>query len=208
MRTICRVRPTSRPGPGRKSASASTSRTCSESSAPCSMPTICRPTAAISTGCSRMAKPSASANSTSRFCTPRAIRRRICAYKIGDAVFVGDTLFMPDYGTARADFPGGDAHQLYRSIQRLLRLPDDTRLFMCHDYKAPGRDDYAWETTVRAAARKQRPSPRWRHRGSVRGDAAGARRDLVRAHAAAAVDPGEHPCRAVSPRQRVTAYTT
>ncbi len=72
------------------------------------------------------------------------------SYRIGDAVFVGDTLFMPDYGTARADFPGGDAHQLYRSIQRLLRLPDDTRLFMCHDYKAPGRDQYAWETTVRA----------------------------------------------------------
>jgi glyoxylase-like metal-dependent hydrolase (beta-lactamase superfamily II) len=64
-------------------------------------------------------------------------------------VFVGDTLFMPDYGTARADFPGGDAGQLYRSIQRLLRLPDETRLFMCHDYKAPGRDEYAWETTVR-----------------------------------------------------------
>jgi glyoxylase-like metal-dependent hydrolase (beta-lactamase superfamily II) len=71
------------------------------------------------------------------------------SYKIGDAVFVGDTLFMPDYGTARADFPGGDAGQLYRSIQRLLRLPDETRLFMCHDYKAPGRDEYAWETTVR-----------------------------------------------------------
>jgi glyoxylase-like metal-dependent hydrolase (beta-lactamase superfamily II) len=71
------------------------------------------------------------------------------SYKIGDAVFVGDTLFMPDYGTARADFPGGDARQLYRSIQRLLKLPDETRLFMCHDYKAPGRDDYAWETTVR-----------------------------------------------------------
>jgi glyoxylase-like metal-dependent hydrolase (beta-lactamase superfamily II) len=71
------------------------------------------------------------------------------SYKIGDAVFVGDTLFMPDYGTARADFPGGDARQLYRSIQRLLRLPDETRLFMCHDYKAPGRDEYAWETTVR-----------------------------------------------------------
>ena len=71
------------------------------------------------------------------------------SYKIGDAVFVGDTLFMPDYGTARADFPGGDAHQLYRSIQRLLKLPDETRLFMCHDYKAPGRNDYAWETTVR-----------------------------------------------------------
>jgi glyoxylase-like metal-dependent hydrolase (beta-lactamase superfamily II) len=72
------------------------------------------------------------------------------AYKIGDAVFVGDTLFMPDYGTARADFPGGDARQLYRSIKRLLALPPQTRLFMCHDYKAPGRGDYAWETTVAA----------------------------------------------------------
>jgi glyoxylase-like metal-dependent hydrolase (beta-lactamase superfamily II) len=70
------------------------------------------------------------------------------AYKIGDAVFVGDTLFMPDFGTARADFPGGDARALYRSIKRLLALPAATRLFMCHDYKAPGRDHYAWETTV------------------------------------------------------------
>lgn len=70
------------------------------------------------------------------------------AYLIGDAAFVGDTLFMPDYGTARADFPGGDARQLYRSIRRVLSLPDATRLFMCHDYKAPGRDDYRWETTV------------------------------------------------------------
>ncbi|MFN6993842.1 MAG: MBL fold metallo-hydrolase [Aquincola tertiaricarbonis] len=65
-----------------------------------------------------------------------------------DAVFVGDTLFMPDYGSARADFPGGSARTLYRSIRRLLALPDDTRLFMCHDYKAPGRDTHAWETTV------------------------------------------------------------
>ncbi|MFL5041715.1 MAG: MBL fold metallo-hydrolase [Xanthobacteraceae bacterium] len=71
------------------------------------------------------------------------------SYKIEDAVFVGDTLFMPDYGTARADFPGGDARQLYHSIKKLLALPDATRLFMCHDYKAPGRDHYAWETTVR-----------------------------------------------------------
>ncbi len=70
------------------------------------------------------------------------------SYKIADAVFVGDTLFMPDYGTARADFPGGDARTLYRSIQKLLALPPETRLFMCHDYKAPGRDNYAWETTV------------------------------------------------------------
>ena len=70
------------------------------------------------------------------------------AYRIGDAVFVGDTIFMPDYGTARTDFPGGNAGQLYRSIRRLLALPPETRLFMCHDYKAPGRDHYAWETTV------------------------------------------------------------
>jgi glyoxylase-like metal-dependent hydrolase (beta-lactamase superfamily II) len=70
------------------------------------------------------------------------------SYRIGDAVFVGDTLFMPDYGTARADFPGGDARALYRSIRRILSLPAETRLFMCHDYKAPGRDEYAWETTV------------------------------------------------------------
>jgi glyoxylase-like metal-dependent hydrolase (beta-lactamase superfamily II) len=70
------------------------------------------------------------------------------SYKIEDAVFVGDTLFMPDYGTARADFPGGDARDLYRSIKRILSLPAETRLFICHDYKAPGRDSYAWETTV------------------------------------------------------------
>lgn len=70
------------------------------------------------------------------------------AYVIGDAIFVGDTLFMPDYGTARCDFPGGDAATLYMSIQRLLTLPDATRVFLCHDYKAPGRTDYAWETTI------------------------------------------------------------
>lgn len=70
------------------------------------------------------------------------------AYRIGNVVFVGDTLFMPDYGTARADFPGGDSRTLYRSIRRLLSLPPETRLFMCHDYKAPGRDDYRWESTV------------------------------------------------------------
>ncbi len=72
------------------------------------------------------------------------------AYKIADAVFVGDTLFMPDYGTARADFPGGSARDLYRSMRKLLALPVNTRLFMCHDYKAPGRDHFAWETTVGA----------------------------------------------------------
>jgi glyoxylase-like metal-dependent hydrolase (beta-lactamase superfamily II) len=72
------------------------------------------------------------------------------AYVIGDAVFCGDTLFMPDYGTARADFPGGNARRLYRSIRRLLSLPRETRLFLCHDYLAPGREQYAWETTIGA----------------------------------------------------------
>ncbi len=69
-------------------------------------------------------------------------------YVFGDAAFVGDTLFMPDYGTARCDFPGGDARTLYRSIQKVFTLPGETRLFMCHDYKAPGREEYAYETTV------------------------------------------------------------
>ncbi|HET9458825.1 MAG TPA: MBL fold metallo-hydrolase [Sphingomicrobium sp.] len=72
------------------------------------------------------------------------------AYVIGDAAFVGDTMFMPDYGTARADFPGGDARDLYRSIRRLMRLPDETRVFLCHDYKAPNRTEFVWETTMLA----------------------------------------------------------
>ena len=72
------------------------------------------------------------------------------AYVIGDAAFIGDTLFMPDYGTARADFPGGNARTLYRSVRRLLTLPAETRLFLCHDYKAPGRDTFVWETTIGA----------------------------------------------------------
>lgn len=71
-------------------------------------------------------------------------------YVIGDAAFIGDTLFMPDYGTARADFPGGDAATLYRSIQKILALPNETRLFLCHDYLAENRTEYVWETTVRA----------------------------------------------------------
>jgi glyoxylase-like metal-dependent hydrolase (beta-lactamase superfamily II) len=69
-------------------------------------------------------------------------------YVIGDAGFVGDTLFMPDFGSARTDFPGGSAPDLYDSIQKILALPDETRLFMCHDYKAPGRDEFAWITSV------------------------------------------------------------
>lgn len=71
-------------------------------------------------------------------------------YVIGDAAFVGDTLFMPDYGTARCDFPGGDARMLYQSIQKLFALPGDTRVFMCHDYKAPGREEFLYETTIAA----------------------------------------------------------
>ncbi len=75
------------------------------------------------------------------------------AYVVGDAAFVGDTMFMPDYGSARADFPGGDARQLYRSLRRILELPANTRLFMCHDYLPEGRNQYMWESTV-AAQRK------------------------------------------------------
>lgn len=70
------------------------------------------------------------------------------SYVIGDAAFVGDTLFMPDFGTARCDFPGGSAEVMFESVQRILSLPDQTRIFVGHDYKAPGRDDYAWESTV------------------------------------------------------------
>lgn len=72
------------------------------------------------------------------------------AYVVGEAVFVGDTMFMPDYGTARADFPGGDARSLFRSLRRILSLPPETRLFMCHDYLPAGRTEYVWETTVAA----------------------------------------------------------
>ena len=72
------------------------------------------------------------------------------SWLIGDALFVGDTLFMPDYGTARADFPGGDARTLFRSIRRLLALPQETRVFLCHDYKAPGRDTFVWESSIGA----------------------------------------------------------
>lgn len=72
------------------------------------------------------------------------------AYVVGEAVFVGDTMFMPDYGTARADFPGGDARTLFRSLRRILALPPETRLFMCHDYLPKGRSEYVWETTVAA----------------------------------------------------------
>lgn len=75
-------------------------------------------------------------------------------YVIGDAAFVGDTLFMPDYGTARCDFPGGDARVLYQSVQQLFSLPDDTRMFLCHDYLPANRSDYIWETTVAAQKRE------------------------------------------------------
>jgi glyoxylase-like metal-dependent hydrolase (beta-lactamase superfamily II) len=70
------------------------------------------------------------------------------SFKIGENIFVGDTVFMPDYGTARTDFPGGNAQHLYRSIKRILSFPDETALWMCHHYKPPDRDHYAWRSTV------------------------------------------------------------
>lgn len=75
------------------------------------------------------------------------------AFVIGGVVFIGDTMFMPDYGTARTDFPGGDARQLYRSIRRILSLPDETPLYLCHDYKAPGRDIFVWQSSVKEQRR-------------------------------------------------------
>jgi glyoxylase-like metal-dependent hydrolase (beta-lactamase superfamily II) len=90
------------------------------------------------------------------------------SYHIGDAVFVGDTLFMPDYGTARADFPGGDARTLYRSIHRLLALPEETRMFVGHDYLPEGRADYRWETTVGA-----------QQAGNIHGGGGGSEDDFV-----------------------------
>ncbi|MEM7490364.1 MAG: MBL fold metallo-hydrolase [Pseudomonadota bacterium] len=76
-------------------------------------------------------------------------------YVAGDAAFVGDTMFMPDFGTARCDFPGGSAEALWDSMQKILSLPDETRIFVGHDYKAPGRDDFAWETSVAAEKRNK-----------------------------------------------------
>ena len=75
-------------------------------------------------------------------------------YVIGDAAFVGDTLFMPDFGTARCDFPGGSSKTMFNSIQKILSLPDETRIFVGHDYKAPERDEFAWETTVKEQKEK------------------------------------------------------
>lgn len=89
------------------------------------------------------------------------------AYRVGDDVFVGDTLFMHDYGTARCDFPGGDCRALWHSIQRLLALPDHTRLWMCHDYKAPGRDRFAWQSSV-AAQKAHNPHLKLGEEGFVR----------------------------------------
>jgi glyoxylase-like metal-dependent hydrolase (beta-lactamase superfamily II) len=116
------------------------------------------------------------------------------AYRVGDAVFVGDTLFMPDVGTARCDFPGGSAAQLYRSIRRLLSLPPDTRLFMCHDYPPEGRAPVLGNDRG-AAAGRQHPRARRDRRAGVRGDAAGARRHAGHAEPDPAFRAGEHPGR-------------
>ena len=88
-------------------------------------------------------------------------------------------MFMPDYGSARADFPGGDARQLYRSVRRLMQLPDETRVFLCHDYKAPNRDEFVWETTMLAERTANVHIHEGVERGRVRRDAHPARRDAV-----------------------------
>ncbi len=114
-------------------------------------------------------------------------------YVIGDAAFVGDTMFMPDYGTARCDFPGGSAADLYDSIQKILTLPDDTRIFVCHDYKAPGRDQYAWESTVgEQKARNVHVGPRRARQTGFRRHARGAGRHARDAAPDHPVASGEH----------------
>ncbi len=120
-------------------------------------------------------------------------------YLIGDAAFVGDTMFMPDYGTARADFPGGDAATLYRSIRKILALPDETRIFVCHDYLPEGRHEIAWETTVADERARNVHVHDGVERGGVREDAQGARRDPGRPGADPALAAGEHPRRRPAP---------
>ena len=110
---------------------------------------------------------------------------------IGNAAFVGDTLFIPDGGTARADFPGGNARALYRSIQRVLELPARTRLFMCHDY-APGGREIRWETTVAEEPGAKHSRSRRRERGRIRGHARSAGCNPRSAPTHHTVDPGEH----------------
>ena len=134
---------------------------CRISSARSSAPKTSRPKAAISTGCSSDGERIEVGGLSIEVIHTPGHTPACVSYRIGDAVFVGDTLFMPDYGTARTDFPGGCARQLYRSIRKLLALPPETRLFMCHDYKAPGRDQFAWETTVA----EERPSNKHVHDG-------------------------------------------
>ena len=116
------------------------------------------------------------------------------SYLIGDAVFIGDTLFMPDSGSARCDFPGGDAAQLYRSVQRLFSLPAGTRVFVCHDY-SPGGRAAVCETTHRRAATRQHAHPRRRRRSGLRPDAHRARRHARRAEPDHSVGAGQHPGR-------------
>ena len=114
------------------------------------------------------------------------------SYKVGDNIFVGDTLFMPDYGTARCDFPGGDARTMYRSIRRILAYHPQTVLWLCHDYKAPGRDGFAWRTTV-GAEREQNPQVR---DGIGEDEFVALReaqgRDARHAEAPDPLDPGQH----------------
>ena len=125
------------------------------------------------------------------------------SYHIGDAVFVGDTLFMPDFGTARADFPGGDARTLYRSIHKLLALPEATRMFVGHDYLPEGRDGLSLGDHGGRPEGGQHPCGRRRERGRFRGHARGPRRDVGGPQADPAVPADEHPRRRPAARGAV-----
>ncbi len=158
-----------------------------------------RPTAAISTTSSWMARRfHRQPHRRGAVHAPGHTPADIC-YRIGGHVFVGDTLFMPDFGTARADFPGGDVRTLYRSIRKLLALPPETVLHLCHDYKAPGRDVYAWETTV--GEQRERNVHVKEGVSEEEFTAMRTARDATAGRAApsSAVDPGQYPRRQVSP---------
>src|ERR1700733_1839709 len=148
MPTISRPRPTLRTNSAARSASATTSASCRK--CPVRFSTRARSssaTGASSTGCSVTAKPNRIGTMASFALATPGHTPACMTHVIGDAAFVGDTLFMPDGGTARADFPGGDPHRFYRSIRKILSLPDEMRLFVCHDYGPHGRD-ICWQTTV------------------------------------------------------------
>ena len=149
-------------------------------------------TARSSTTCSRTARRFAIGALEAEYLATPGHTPACGSYKVGDNIFVGDTLFMPDYGTARCDFPGGDARTMYRSIRRILAYHPQTVLWMCHDYGAPGREELRLAHHGRRRARAEPAGPGRHRRGRVRGAARGAGRHPRHPEAPHPLDPGQH----------------